>query len=173
MSFKSSRVFLHSHFLVKSHQKGPAFFPPVMISLVDWKTVAKYNCPILTFKKHCSMMSIGNEEEEEGDQVHLMTLHASKGLEFPYVFVSGLVCDCWADVLFLFFEHIQLHSDRRLQCINNMSGWSWQSQSTLFPPRIHRPPNGMDWRVGITQTSMLMIIVRYDERMASYSKNVD
>nr|WP_208020103.1 DNA helicase Rep [Pseudoteredinibacter isoporae] len=30
-----------------------------------------------------------NEEEEEMDQVQMMTLHASKGLEFPHVFMLG------------------------------------------------------------------------------------
>jgi superfamily I DNA/RNA helicase len=31
-----------------------------------------------------------NETEEELDQVQLMTLHASKGLEFPYVYLIGM-----------------------------------------------------------------------------------
>jgi len=31
-----------------------------------------------------------NEDEDNSDQVQLMTLHASKGLEFPYVFIIGM-----------------------------------------------------------------------------------
>ena len=31
-----------------------------------------------------------NDKDEGGNQVRMMTLHASKGLEFPYVFIMGM-----------------------------------------------------------------------------------
>ncbi len=41
---------------------------------------------------HLTLMDMveRQDEEEGGDQVHLMTLHSAKGLEFPHVFLVGM-----------------------------------------------------------------------------------
>ncbi len=45
-----------------------------------------------TVTKIClrEMLDRNNDEEEESNEVQLMTLHASKGLEFPHVFLVGM-----------------------------------------------------------------------------------
>ncbi|MEL6571903.1 MAG: UvrD-helicase domain-containing protein [Pseudomonadota bacterium] len=46
------------------------------------------------FLEHVSLI-MDNEQEEQGEKVSIMTLHAAKGLEFPAVFLPG-----WEDGLF-------------------------------------------------------------------------
>src|SRR6056297_1987474 len=46
------------------------------------------------FLEHVSLI-MDNENEEQGEKVSIMTLHAAKGLEFPVVFLPG-----WEDGLF-------------------------------------------------------------------------
>jgi len=46
------------------------------------------------FLEHVSLI-MDNENEEQGEKVSIMTLHAAKGLEFPAVFLPG-----WEDGLF-------------------------------------------------------------------------
>ncbi len=46
--------------------------------------------PLLVFLSHVSLESGDYQADSSADSVHLMTLHAAKGLEFPLVFMTGM-----------------------------------------------------------------------------------
>jgi DNA helicase-2/ATP-dependent DNA helicase PcrA len=46
--------------------------------------------PLATFLAHTTLETGEHEANDFTDYVHLMTLHAAKGLEFPIVFISGM-----------------------------------------------------------------------------------
>jgi DNA helicase-2/ATP-dependent DNA helicase PcrA len=48
------------------------------------------NEKLAEFLERTTLQAEGDEVEESGDQVSLMTLHVSKGLEFPVVFIAGM-----------------------------------------------------------------------------------
>ncbi len=58
---------------------------------------------IETFLENASLASDQDELKEEQDAVRLMTVHASKGLEFDYVFISGLEEDL--------FPHVRMNEE--------------------------------------------------------------
>ncbi len=66
-----------------------------VLDLLDWlKRLAQRDDESLNLSdlvaKICLIgMLESNDEEEAGDHVYLMTMHAAKGLEFPHVFIAG------------------------------------------------------------------------------------
>jgi len=64
--------------------------------LIDWMQRINDNSEakksLSDLVRHMVLMDIleRNEEDSKGDHVQLMTLHAAKGLEFPYVFMVGM-----------------------------------------------------------------------------------
>ncbi len=66
-----------------------------VLDLLDWlKRLAQRDDEPLNLSdlvaKICLIgMLESNDEEEAGDHVYLMTMHAAKGLEFPHVFIAG------------------------------------------------------------------------------------
>lgn len=54
-----------------------------------------------------------NENEDDNNKVSLMTIHAAKGLEFPYVFVVGMEENLFPSIMSI-YSRAELEEERRL-----------------------------------------------------------
>jgi DNA helicase-2/ATP-dependent DNA helicase PcrA len=61
-----------------------------LISAVAEYTATSENATLSTFLQEVSLLTDADNEYEDANRVTLMTLHASKGLEYPVVFITGL-----------------------------------------------------------------------------------
>ena len=71
------------------------YFEEMSADLPDGTEISASDLPVVTlgdFLENVSLLSnIDIEDDEDGDnKIALMTVHSSKGLEFPYVFVAGM-----------------------------------------------------------------------------------
>lgn len=88
-----------------------------------------------------------NESEEDRNKVTLMTIHASKGLEFPYVYVVGLEENLFPSQMAL-HSRTELEEERRLFYVAltraernctlsySMSRYKWGQATTSEPSRF-------------------------------------
>lgn len=76
--------------------------------------IALNNKTLDVFVQQVSLMSeTDRDDEQENDRVSLMTIHAAKGLEFPYVFIAGMEENLFPNALSL-GSRVELEEERRL-----------------------------------------------------------
>ena len=59
-------------------------------SIYEWETTVGEETDLVSYLRHISLFTNADMAIEKG-KVRLMTIHAAKGLEFPYVFIMQLV----------------------------------------------------------------------------------
>ena len=58
-------------------------------SVYEWETTVGEEVDMASYLRHIALFTNSDISDQE-DKVRLMTIHASKGLEFPYVFICGM-----------------------------------------------------------------------------------
>jgi DNA helicase-2/ATP-dependent DNA helicase PcrA len=76
-------------YLEQLYSKDPEKLQDAKAYLDELLVVADEHESVEEFLQFIAIMT-SNDEEDERDQVQLLTIHASKGLEWPVVFVTGL-----------------------------------------------------------------------------------
>jgi ATP-dependent DNA helicase Rep len=101
---------------------------------------------LLDIVSHISLMDMisQNDSDEEQDQVSMMTLHAAKGLEFPYTYIVGMEEE-------ILPHHSSLEDDfideeRRLAYVGITRAkkeltFTWAQQRQRYGERIHCEPS--------------------------------
>ncbi len=95
---------------------------------------------------HLSLMDIisQNENQDGGDEVSMMTLHAAKGLEFPYTYIVGMEEDILPHHSSLEDDFIE--EERRLAYVGitraqNSLTFTWARQRKRYGERIDCDPS--------------------------------
>ena len=97
------------------------YFEEMLADAADEVEISAQDLPVVTlgdFLENVSLLSAVDVEDDEDDEdsdnkVTLMTVHSSKGLEFPYVFVTGMEENLFPSGGFLASES-DIEEERRL-----------------------------------------------------------
>jgi DNA helicase-2/ATP-dependent DNA helicase PcrA len=77
-------------YLEALHAKDPEKYEDAKAHIDELLMVADEHDDLEAFMQYIAIMTNTDDGDEERDQVQLMTIHAAKGLEWPFVFVCGL-----------------------------------------------------------------------------------
>jgi DNA helicase-2/ATP-dependent DNA helicase PcrA len=69
---------------------GADELPDARAHLQELSLAAEEHTSLSDFLQEIALLTSADEKEDQRDQVQLLTIHASKGLEWPFVFVTGL-----------------------------------------------------------------------------------
>jgi DNA helicase-2/ATP-dependent DNA helicase PcrA len=69
---------------------GAEELPDARAHLQELSLAAEEHTSLSSFLQEIALLTSADEKEDQRDQVQLLTIHASKGLEWPAVFVTGL-----------------------------------------------------------------------------------
>lgn len=86
-------------------------------TLEDGAEISESDLPAVTLSDYLENVSLLSavdvDDEESGNKITLMTVHSSKGLEFPYVFIAGLEENLFPSGGSMASEH-EIEEERRL-----------------------------------------------------------
>jgi DNA helicase-2/ATP-dependent DNA helicase PcrA len=80
----------YQSYLEQLHSKDPEKLSDAKAHLEELLVVADEHDNVEEFLQYVAIMTSSDDGDDERDQVQLLTIHASKGLEWPAVFVTGL-----------------------------------------------------------------------------------
>ncbi|KAB8140592.1 AAA family ATPase [Chloroflexia bacterium SDU3-3] len=85
-------VLEHSGFMADLAKRfSPEDLPEIREHLQELMVAAEEHDDLSSFLQEVALMtSLDSDDEDQRDQVQLLTIHAAKGLEWPIVFVTGL-----------------------------------------------------------------------------------
>jgi DNA helicase-2/ATP-dependent DNA helicase PcrA len=117
--------------------------------LIDGSTPAKPSRTLDQFMQDIALLTDADvkEDETDMDRVSLMTIHAAKGLEFPYVFIVGVEENLFPSPLSLnsrsdleeerrLFYVALTRAEKRATITYSASRYKWGSLTTAEPSRF-------------------------------------